>query len=197
MMGDQEAYEAAFKEGYEARAQKEYTPQQQAVMAEAPSLTQWMEEVDEVVKRYLHSLRGELEVQRLIPGTKEFETVWEEKGRKMLTEDGIQVILGAIYARVNKIAFLSHLSTEEVAMRCKLAHMDLAEEISNNRLKWEIHIEDRDTIIHNTMDIIYIALKKCVEGREKTFLERIFGERFASGRESEKKKEGYFSLGGL
>lgn len=144
-------------------------PQQQE-----DSQVRWQLDFEDILKRMEREWAGYIWNDDL--------NVWEKKGRRIMTDDGIRQIVGLIHANVNKATALSNLSPFNISEGCKRVHLALASGFLHHQEDWQISVADMRMVRVKVMNLIFFGLKKGMNQGERNFIKQAgFIERHMGG----------------
>lgn len=157
--------------GYEEQPQiqQQYMPQYQAppgdmLIPDSPGQDFFTFRLDssDIIDEILHQLKGEIWVPDRKGGGK-----WDRKFDKVMTDEGINDVIGIIYSfGVNKNVILGCLTHEEIYQRCNSIWKELAKYIVINGDRVGIDRKKRSLLVKNLVYQIHSALSRSEEGRE-------------------------------
>ena len=164
-----------------------------------PSADAWKYQIDttDVLEEISHHLRGEFRVVKrvaLSSGVMDEQISWEKKGKRLLNEDGIRLVITMVGGRLSKVHTLTDIPEERVDDMCRWIMIDMASHLSLHHKNYECVEFPLDTttltlLIGLIMDYIYPSLSRGSEGRFLKYLKpTIERKEIVRGMPEEKKK---------
>lgn len=129
-------------------------------------LTRWQLETVDEIDMFKRSLKGEV-------WSDENKKWIEQKGARLLNNQGVEVIAAELRDRVNKISTLSNLSSEDIYNIVQRFEINLARLLVINYETWEIKNPSfLYSIRDKSVEFLFIGLQRCKDKTFLNFLER-------------------------
>ncbi len=137
-------------------------PQQQNTTLD--NLTKWQLSTEEIIIEFENELKGLV----YNPATDAFES----KGKQLLNDEGIRIVISTVRSTTNRVFFLSNLKEQHAYDITLNFANDLTQVLMNNIKEFEIDVRRgfQTLIITKSSYIIFSALLRAVNGGERTFL---------------------------
>lgn len=132
-------------------------------------ITKWRLEAADVITRIEHHIKGEFLVKKE-EHTGEGMLMYEEwesfPQAKIMNETGAKTLITSIEIIVNKVAFLSNISDDDIYELCRHTHHALAREVYDNWDRFDV-IRNPGPIITEIMNLIFLGLKRAQGAGER------------------------------
>lgn len=141
----------------------EAIPDINSFMAQQQSaeLSKWELNPEDLIEKIKHTLAGEV----FDPETKK----WEEKGKRLMNDEGIRTIVTFLSAIIDKNTILSNYEKERVFEMCLFLSNTITNKIYINYKNFGIELSDLDLIIEIVMTPIESAFRRAMEQGERDY----------------------------
>lgn len=153
-------------------------------------LTQWQLSPLDIFDSIEHNLKGEV----FNPNKNE----WEQRGIRLMNDNGIRAVISHLYAGNSKIIYMSNLTEEEINKMAYNVMGNLSTLLGINLRNFEIEQSNFFTILTLVGNTVFAGLKRALNGEERRALTstRMVREIITPGADEEKKKRSLFNLTG-
>jgi len=131
-----------------------------------PELTRWQLSPDEITEKIEHYLKGEIPLW----DSEQDMWVWKHKGKRLMNDRGVRIVMSLLYPHIEKNAVLSTLSINEISYVMKFIHKHLSIHLASKLDEYEMDRNDLTLIMDIITNTIWFALKRAMDGAEKKFL---------------------------
>jgi len=108
-----------------------------------------------IIEKIRHNLKGEIEVIDSL-GKKR----WDEKGAKIMNDDGINHIISILDSYINRNTLLSNLDDNEILMIIKPLDKELNALFYQKWRKFDLELEHWAITKNRIVDMVFLALKQ-------------------------------------
>lgn len=131
--------------------------------------SKWRLETREIIDQIEHRLKGETLVVKevMIQGEKDVIEQWESNPEdKMMNEQGVRAIITAVETVVNRVAFLSNLTEEEIIDICRETHWDIVKDVYFNWESYQV-VKNPLPAINESMTLAFLGFKRAQGAGER------------------------------
>lgn len=130
-----------------------------------PDRALWIYQLNsaDTIKTLEHNLRGEV--------YNDLKETWESKGKQLLNDEGIRMMITVVSSHLSKEKILSHIEEDQVRRMCLSMRLDVVYHIAMKWKEYEISKADFDIIVDLIDHTVFTNLSRSKDGKTLTFLQ--------------------------
>ena len=111
----------------------------------------------DTIEKLEHNLRGEIFNDK--------EEAWEKRGKQLLNDEGIRMLVTIISTHLSKEKILTHIPEQQVNRMCLSMRLDIVYHLAMMWRAYEVSKADFDIIVDIVDHTVYTNLSRGTEGR--------------------------------
>lgn len=128
---------------------------------------EWRLNPDETKQEIEALLRGEREKEFFDHDKQQYFTDTVDIGKELVNDEGVQLVMQALHARISKTTLQGWLSRDELLEFCYNLHVRLSIDLMGNRSEIGLDIDDFEKVVNMVTDFVYLALTRTIENKER------------------------------